>query len=105
MKPHHGRRSAQMRGGVLFLETNMTTYTEIPNPNSVDHIAVIGLGEYNDLKMCLEQALECLARGEHDGGWVVFETFKLCELHELAQAVVLGCEERLPKIGSRTDAA
>jgi hypothetical protein len=80
-----------------FVRDNIPGTLEGPDPNSTDHITVLGLGEYNDLKMCLEQALECLARGEHDSGWVVFETFKLEELYELAQAVVLGCEERLPR--------
>lgn len=65
------------------------------HPHSIHHITLIGEGEYNDFKMCLEQALECLARGEHEDGWVIFETFKLVELRELAEAVVLGCDDHL----------
>jgi hypothetical protein len=46
-------------------------------------------GIHNDLKLCLQQALEYLETGEHDGGWVALKTIDVeCAL-ELVEAVAL----------------
>jgi hypothetical protein len=70
-------------------------------PEPVVHdTTVIGLGEYNDLQACLSQAVDLLAHAEHDAGWIILETLDVELLHELAEAVVLGCEKHLPKGGA-----
>jgi hypothetical protein len=65
------------------------------HPHSIHHVTLIGEGEYNDFKMCLEQALGYLGGGEHEDGWVIFKTVELAALRELVEAVVLGCDDHL----------
>jgi hypothetical protein len=67
---------------------------DIPDPNSVGYI-IISEGVRNDLRMCLQQALEYLELGEHDGGWAVFETIHVELLRELAETVILACDDHL----------
>ena len=49
---------------------------------------IIPEGTRNDLRMCLQQALDYLELGEHDGGWVVCQTINLEMIRELAEAIV-----------------
>jgi hypothetical protein len=58
-------------------------------------VTVISEGVRNDLRMCLQQAIECLELGEHDDGWVVCATMDIEMIRELAEAVVCGCDEHL----------
>jgi hypothetical protein len=55
---------------------------------------VISAGMHNDLKLCLQQALEYLESGKHDGDRVILNTIDVECLLELAEAVVdWGCKE------------
>jgi hypothetical protein len=63
----------------------------------IDHVTVIPGGIHNDLKLCLQQALEYLETGEHDGGWVALKTIDVeCAL-ELVEDVVDYCGRELPQ--------
>jgi hypothetical protein len=76
-------------------------HDDILDPNSIDHVTVISEGIRNDLKMCLQQALEYLDTGEHDGGWVIFKTINIESVLDLAQTVVDCCCNHLPKDDGR----
>ena len=66
---------------------------------------VISEGVRNDLKMCLQQALEYLELGEHDGGWVVFKTSDIECVLELAETVFDCCCKELEKYKQRETSA
>jgi len=65
--------------------------------SNILNTTVISEGVRNDLRMCLQQALEYLELGEHDSGWAVCQTIDIEMIRELAEAVVCGCDEHLPK--------
>lgn len=58
-------------------------------------VTIISAGVRNDLRMCLQQAIECLELERHDGGWVVCSTIDIETIRELAEAVICGCDEHL----------
>jgi hypothetical protein len=71
----------------------------------VDDDIVISGGIHNDLKMCLQQALEYLELGEHDGGWVVFKNCDIQCASELVEAVFDCCCKELEKCEQRETSA
>jgi hypothetical protein len=89
-------------GTIKSTETNMTAHepvvhSDIPDSECINHVTVISGGIHNDLKMCLQQALEYLETGEHDGGWVALKTMDIQCVLELTEAVVDCCCRELKK--------